>query len=113
MPEIEGLKEQQDALKRIKSNLKEIEDVNKFLKGVSELAANGDVQGAHEILISFTDGEDVKRFRCPLRVPDNRFVFEAAQAYKDEIVRKVRQDATDYRISLSPKDNATLDWRLV
>lgn len=112
MAQIEGLKEQQAALTRVKNNLKKIGDINDFLKSVSGLAGEKDVEATYNISISFTAGEDIKRFKCPLLVEDNRYILEAAQRYKESIAAEVKKDSEEYRITLSPKENATLEWAL-
>lgn len=111
MPQIEGLKEQQEALKRVKNNLKEVEDINSFLKGVSALPVDEGCDISYVITVTATNQDTLKRHRCPLLLSDNRYILEAALKYKESIVKKVRQDSDDYRITLSPKDNATLDWK--
>lgn len=110
MAQIEGLKEQQAALTRVKNNLKKVEEINDFLKSVAKLSGSENVDVAYNVSVSFVDGEDIKRFRCPLVIEDNKYILESAQKYKESIVAEVRKDSETYRITLSPKENATLDW---
>ena len=49
MAQIEGLKEQQEALTRVKHNLKKIEDINDFLKGASTLSEDKNVVATYNI----------------------------------------------------------------
>ena len=110
MPQIEGLKEAQDALARIKHYLKDIDDINNFLKNVSTLSKDASVSATHSILITFTSGADIKKFKSPMEVSDNQFIFDAVRAYKESIVAKVKKDSSDFHIALSPKDIEILDW---
>ena len=112
MAQIEGLKEQQAALTRVKNNLKRIGDINDFLKSVSSLSGKENIDATYNVSISFTAGEDIKRFKCPLLVNDNRYILEAAQRYKESIAQEVKKDAEEFRITLSPKESATLEWAL-
>ena len=112
MAEIQGLKEQQEALKRVGQNIKRVEEINAFLKNVSALAGNKDVNVAYNVVVSFEANEDMKRFKSTMLVDDNRYILDSVQRYKDSVVAEVRKDAAEYRIALSPKESATLDWAL-
>lgn len=113
MPQIEGLKEQQEALKRVTHNLKEVQDMNAFLEQVAAMSKDVNALADYNIMASFTVGKDVKRFKAPMLVSDNRYILEAVQRYKESIAATIRKDATDFRISLSEKETAILDWKLL
>lgn len=110
MPQIEGLKEQQDALKRVRNNLKEIEAINNFLKSVSALKDAEDAKVSYSVSVSVGAGEGSKRYKAPIQVSDNKYILNAALQHKQSIVATVKKDAADYRIGLSPKETAVLDW---
>ncbi len=112
MPQIDGLQEQQEALARITKNLKKVADVNEFLKGVWEMSQDKNLEISQNILISFSNGEDMKKFKCPLLLPDMQPIYAGAQRYKEAFVSEIKKDAAEYRISLSQKEIEALDWKL-
>lgn len=113
MAQIEGLNEQQEALKRVTQNVKKIEEINSFLKNVSSLSKDSSVSLSYNISVSVVNGTDNKKFKCPMILQDNHSILDGVQEYKNSIVALVRQDSAQYRIVLTPKENATLDWKLV
>lgn len=113
MAQIEGLEEQKDALKRINSNLKSIEEVNSIMKGIMSLSKDENVSVSYDITISFVTDNDIKRFKCPIIFDNNQHVLEAVQRYKDSIVAKVKEDSTMYRIALTTQEHAMLESELV
>lgn len=112
MPQIEGLKEQQEALIRVTKNLKKVEEVNDFLKNVLALSQDDTFEASHNVSITFTNGNEMKKYKCPLLFKDMGPILDGAQRYKDTIAAEVRKDATDYRISLTQKEMESLDWNL-
>ena len=63
-------------------------------------------------MISFTIGSDIKRFKAPMLVSDNRYIFDAVQKYKETVAAKIKQDAAEYRIGLTDKETAALEFKL-
>ena len=113
MPQIEGLKEQKAALQRVKQNLKVIENINSFIKSVAKLSKEPKANIQHQIEVSVESGEDFKRFKCPMVISDNNYIFEAVLKYKKSIVEKVNEDTSKYHISLSAQETAALEWEFV
>lgn len=109
MAQIEGLKEQQDALKRIKNNLKDIQDTNSLIRSILTLSEDASLHVSYDVTITFEKDSDIKRFKTPIVFQDNRVILEAVQKYRDSIIAKVKEDSTLYRISLNPQEHALLE----
>ncbi len=114
MPFIEGLAEQKAALKRIKDNLKEVDDINTFIKSVVEYSKKAK-NTSYNIEVAFIMDEQgsLQKFKSPLVISDPSYILEAAQQYKTSIVNSIKADADKHHISLEAQDKAKLDWEYV
>ena len=105
---IQGLEEQKKALARVKTNLKEIRDINESVQNLKSFIGEAKHQEYKlECDFSFED-DSFKRIKVPLVLSDTDFIYNSIKAHKDAIVAAIREDLTKNNILLDPQEEALL-----
>lgn len=108
MAEIEGLREQKEALKRVKDGLKEVEGINEYLSSIESYVAEA-TKKEYKLECSFLFKDDsIKKIKIPIVVNDVEFILSSLRTYKDEVVNSIKNDSSRFHISLSPQEESTL-----
>lgn len=105
---IQGLEEQKKALTRVKTNLKEIRDINESVKNLKSFIGEADLK-EYKLECDFTfDDGSLKRIKVPLVLNDTDLIYTSIKAHKDAIVAAIRADLTKHNILLDPQEEALL-----
>lgn len=107
MAYIEGLKERNDALNRIKNNLKEIKAINNNIAFLRDSSLSPSAKKIKlECKYVLKDGKTMT-IKVPI-VSNDEFVLDALKQHKAKIVNEIRADVQNYRISLEPSEEKML-----
>ena len=104
---IEGLKERNAALTRIKNNLKIIKTINKDISFLKDVGAQ-DVKRTTKLDCKyvFANNSEVK-IKIPIELTDE-FVLNALKQQKERVVEEIKNDVKNHRISLEQEEEDML-----
>lgn len=110
MPFIQELDQQKAALVRINRNLAEVTKINAFIESLNELHMDAsNVKTCIEV--SFEKNDSLERLKCPVLLNDFAFVLISAGNYKRSVVEKIKKDSEQFRISLTPEEQALIEMK--
>lgn len=98
MAKIMGYEQQQEAMKNIRSGLKEIEGTNVFLDSANET-------GKYTVYFSGPDG---KRVSATILCPDKAVIDQLVRQYKESVAQDLASQAEANRIELEPDEKTIL-----
>lgn len=108
MAVIAGLEEQKAALKRVRDNLKEVEEINESLSNIKAYVADAKSK-EYKLECSFLFKDDsLKKIKIPIVINDVEFILNSLKTYKDDIVKNIKADSSEFHISLSPQEESSL-----